>query len=394
MRFKYKYFDDKGMICSESMKANSQDEILNYLDENNFKLIKFVGKFEYLLVTEKIKFNQISEFSRSLYFLLSAGIDINRAFFIINKQTTDKKISVVALTVNSKISQGYSLNEALELFTDFPVFYIQMIKIGEASGKLELVLKNLADYYENKWESNNKLKTMLIYPATLLIGILVVIVISLVFVIPNYVELFTYGGVDLPIPTQILINLSNFIVEKKYFLLVNLLMVIGIIKLLSLNKNIRYFFHYTIIKIKFLGGLVIKEFNFNFAQTMAFLVDSGISVTDGITMLKKVSNNMLIEERINILINRIKKGDSVGAVMEDMKIFEPIIYTMTTIGIESGKLSEVLYGASKSLKKEINNYHKKISKLIEIFVSIIIGVVLCFVVLGIMLPNFKLANLL
>ncbi|ADZ83442.1 type II secretion system F family protein [Cellulosilyticum lentocellum] len=341
---------------------------------------------------QKIKLTDINFFCKQFASMIQAGISIGKGLNICAQQCSNKTLKKHLEHIHSQVTEGKTLSEATREENIFPDILVSMIECGEASGNLDKVLQQTVDHFDNQLGVTKKVKKALAYPTIVLVIVAVVVVILMVKVIPNFMGLLTETGAEIPIPTQIVIAVSNFCIAKWPILIgiVVVLVVIGfnIKKIPSCRRALDRLS----LKLPIFGDLNKKSISAVFASTMSMLVESGIPMLQAIEITKKVIGNAVADEELDLAIISLKQGQSLYDSLSGSIIYPPIMYSMINIGEETGALDDMLIKISVYFKEEVDIAVDNMTLLIEPALTIFMAVIVGGIMLAVMLPTFAAAN--
>ena len=292
--------------------------------------------------------------------------------------------------------KGSSLHEALKNESVFPQFYVNMIKVGEESGRLPYILDQLANFYEEENRLQQELQSAMIYPIIVCLMMLFVISFSMVMVLPNYVAIFEANDITLPTTTIILINLSSFFVNYLLYIFLTIVLGLVLIYYFIFFKSNKGWEIIDYIKLNFpiLKKIYILKFNLNFAHILMILLESGVDILKSLYIIGEVIDNSIMIQNIDNIIIDIKKGNNLYNSVYSIKYFHPMLLQMIDIGEETGKMVETMNKSSKYFQSELDFFMKQLNKLVEPIITIILGAILTFVMLAMILPTFYMTNIL
>jgi len=390
--YEYLVLDSKGKKIKGKIEAFSADEVLNKLHSEGFHVIDI-----YELKSKKIykiKTNELVIFSRQLSALISAGIPIVKSLDILSEQVQNKNFKDVIISIKNSIEAGSSLADAFSKYPEiFPVLFINMINVGEFSGNLDTVLEILTDYLEDYNNLTKKTTSAMVYPIGIIIFASLILIALFIFVIPAFQKMFEGLGAKLPLPTQILINLS--IIIKKYFIF----LIIGIIGIfLSLNrfKNkpiIMELKEKLISKIPVIGIIFKKIALSRFTKTLAILVKSGIPILNSLNIAAKASNNIALLKKIDFIRDDISKGNKLAESLKKTDFFPSMVIGMIGVGEEGGDLVGMLEKIADIYEEDVDNSISALLSLLEPVIIIFLGIVIGIIVICLFLPILQLTQL-
>lgn len=397
--FTYKARDTKGRIIHGSMEAQSSYDIAQRLAKEFYIVIsvgevklknefikELVSGFKRLFVT--VKPQDILNFYLHISVMISAGVPILNCLEISYNQTHNPQFKGILQDVAAKIRGGKSFSEALAGHSIvFPKLLINAVYAGEASGELDKVLKKLAEFSELMLKLRNDVKGALIYPFFLLVVGLGITLFLLVFVIPRFTEVFTRAGVKLPLPTQILVTLSDFVTKhgQSYFFVL-LGMFIAIVVCLQFPFGRR---QADLLKMNFpvLGPSVKGLCLSRFSHTLATLLSAGVPILEALEIAQENIGNVVLSKEIEVVSNRVREGKELSASMVGTHFSYDIIQ-MIKVGEATGKMGFVLEKVAQLYDMNVAYQIKKITVLIEPVVLLFGGGIVGFIMASILLPMF------
>lgn len=389
-KYEFKYINEAGEKKINYIYVENIDAAIEKLSNNYNEILSIKEiKFYYLarFFDKKISYDFICNFSDSLKILLNAGISIQKSLDILERQIENKNYSEKIKEIKYSILNGNTLSNSFSE-VQMPSFVCNMIEVGENTGKLEETLELIHNYYYDRNKIKQIIKNATYYPIIILIAMTIAILISVFSVIPNYSVIFESNGENLPYITQLILDSSNFII-KNFYLLTSMFLfsVICIVIFLSTKIGIRLI---DFFKLK--SKIYIYYLNYNFSISMYMLLGSSVEIIKSIDISKKLLNNEIINLHLETINEFIKSGMSLSYCLSEFKEFSPILISLCEIGEESGMLSDSFYKSSLILKKNIDEFLQGIERKIEITITIILGIILSFIMLGLILPTYTIIN--
>lgn len=399
--YSYEAYDKYGSITNGKLKSKNEEEVLIFLRDKGLLPIK-VKKFSFFntdiqdLEILKNKFTlskkEVAFFCRQMYFIISSGLSISLGIDTIIKQCDSKLLKQELIKIKEGILKGSSLSECMANSNKFPSLLCSMVQIGEESGKLYTVMEEMEKHYTKEASTLEDIKSAMIYPAFVLVAMIIVIFISLLYLIPNYTVIFLSQEIPLPLPTRVLINSSNFV--RGYYIFIFVFLINLLLVLFYINKSIKFknYRDKVIINIP----IFKKYFNLitalRISQAMSIMLDAGVPILNAIDISKNLINNNEFKSVMENIHQEVKKGISITDAIEKSNFFHLVLINMVSIGEESGKLSESLQKSADYFDKEVSIIINRMKKLIEPVITIVIGLILGFIMLAIMLPTLYLTN--
>ncbi|MFV0504612.1 MAG: type II secretion system F family protein [Lachnospirales bacterium] len=388
-KFIYKTEEKSGFIyAKDEIDAN---KILESKNVNAVEIKKsnlyIEGRIFLNDVNNKLNNEDIAFFSDQIAFIIESGIDLKKGLAILDKRFTGKlqgKIKIISCALES----GKGFSESLTLAKGFPYFFVSMVKIGENSDKLLDILKSLTNYYNERDEFRKKIRNSMLYPSVVMSFMVIAILVSIFIVMPNYADLYNSYSVELPTLTKYFMNTINFFVENA--VIINIVFIILLLYVRRVLKNNKKRFHECLLHVPIIKDYIIKEFNFFFAETIALLLKSGLTMDLSLLYLKDSVENEKIKDEIELLVCNIREGKGITTSMEESDVFLPILYTSLAVAMETGQMENSLEKIGTYLRRELILSTKKAEKTIEIGITIFLGIILGFILISMMLPTFYL----
>jgi len=344
---------------------------------------------------QRVQAKDISIFTRQLSTLLGAGIPLVPALSVLVTQTKNQFLKKTLAQIREQVNEGKSLTASMMNFPRiFPPFYINMVKAGEASGTINLVLEKLADFSESQQALNNKIRAALTYPIAMFFIGCVVVFILMTFVMPKITGIFAEMHQTLPLTTLILIALSNFL--KAFWWLILLMVAAGIIALKYLIANTstgKRIWDQVKLKSPLFGSINRKIAIARFSRTLATLLQSGVPLLLALDIVRNVVNNDLIGEAINKTSREVEEGQSLSVPLAQSGIFPPMVIEMIAVGEQTGTLEQMLNRIANAYETEAHTDIMVMTSLLEPVMIIIMALLVVFIVASILLPIFEMNRL-
>jgi len=337
----------------------------------------------------------VAVFTRQLATLLGAGIPLVPSFGVLLAQTKNPILTKILAQVRSDINEGKSLTASLEAFPRvFPPFYINMVKAGEASGTLNLVLERLADFSEGQQALLSKIRSALAYPLVMgLVGTLVIFLL-MTFVVPRITEIFSDMKQTLPVITLILIGVSSFL--KSFWWLILFVAAAGAAAFkyfISATQSGRRFWDAVRLRAPVWGGVNRKIAIARFTRTLATLLQSGVPLLAAMDIVRNVVNNVFIGEVIAQAAKDVEEGQSLSAPLAQSGLFPPMVTEMIAVGEQTGSLEKMLNRIATTYETEAQSDVMIMTSLLEPIMILVMGLLVAFIVFSILLPIFEMNQL-
>jgi general secretion pathway protein F len=345
-------------------------------------------------VRDRIREKDIMTFTYQLGVLLEAGFNLDRSLSILSELTEKKKLKELLKKVNSYVRSGRSFSDALSRFPSiFPLFYVNMVKAGEAGGFLEDVISRMAVYLENSQELKDDVRSALIYPSLLITAGGVAVIVLLTFVVPQFTKIFTDMGETLPLPTVILLFISNTLVNYWWIILLFLSGIFLSARRYLKSENGRRYWDSLKFRIPVLGRLFKEVAVSRFARTLGTLLGSGVPILNAFQIVKGTLGSEKISGIIYSVREAARKGRGISESLRNSDIFPPIAVHMITVGEETGRLDEMLIKIADRFDIEVRTTVKRLLSLLEPALILIMGVVVGFIVIAMLIAIFSINEL-
>ncbi|HPD55846.1 MAG TPA: type II secretion system inner membrane protein GspF [Smithellaceae bacterium] len=344
---------------------------------------------------QKVSAKEIAVFTRQLSTLLGAGIPLVPSFTVLLGQTKNPLLKKILAQIRADLTEGKSLTASMENFPRvFEPFYVNMIKAGEASGTINLVLERLADFSENQQALLSNIRSLLIYPAVMFLVGTLVIFFMMTYVVPQITEIFSDMRQTLPLITIILIAVSDFL--KVFWWLVLFLLAAAIIAFKYLTANTeggRRWWDAVCLKAPVFGAVNLKIAIARFSRTLATLLQSGVPLLAAMDIVRNVVNNVFIGETITRAAKEVEEGQSLAGPLTQSGIFPPMVTEMIAVGEQSGSLEKMLNRVATAYEAEAQADTLALTSLLGPLTVLGMGVVVLFIVVAILLPIFEMNQL-
>ncbi len=396
--FKYVAKDDEGNTVNDFIEAKDEMVALDMLRVKNLIIISITEqkqeKVSARAARKKIKPEELVIFSRQLATMVNAGIPLVQSLDILSEQMESITFRQVVTTVRSDVEAGSSLSAALEKHPKiFTLLYTNMVKAGETSGMLDEILDRLAGYLEKNGSLQRKVKSAMVYPAVVSLMAVGITLVLLLKVIPTFKEIFSTLGGTLPLPTQMLIALSDTL--RKYFLYAVIilgLVLAGIVKLVQTPKG-KQSFDQMKLNLPVFGPLLRKVAVARFSRTLSTLIRSGVPILGALEIVGKTAGNVVIEDAVEKARVGIREGESISAPLAKSKAFPPMVTRMISVGEESGELEKMLTKIADFYEDQVDAAVSGLTSLIEPLIIAFLGIVVGSIVVAMFLPIFKITEL-
>ncbi|MBD1223928.1 type II secretion system F family protein [Virgibacillus halodenitrificans] len=394
MNFQYSGKRLSGQKVKGQIDADTRQAALVKLEQSGLIILRIEETKPWnkdIILNKRIKNKDFVIFLRQYATLIHAGISISDATKTMIMQTGNYALRTALTDMDKQLDQGQALSKAASRHPKvFPSLLVNMIHAGEASGKLDDILNQMADYYEKEYRNKQKIISALLYPAVVGIVTLVLSIFLLVFIVPQFVTMFRSFGEDLPAYTKFVLSLSEW--AGLFWWLVPVLGVLGFIlyKYFIQYDSFRYRIDVGKLKFPFIGVLVHKGALVRMTQTLSTLVNSAVPILEAVGITEKVVGNRVIEEVLVKARDSLEVGESITEPMKKHWAFPALIIQMIQIGEKTGTLDHMLTKAAEFYEEEVEQLSNRIKTLIEPLMIIILTVIVGGIITAVVIPMFSL----
>ncbi len=388
--------DRAGARMKGELSSRSENTVRAELRRQGIKVIKVKKKPKPLFTARKKKIipKDIAVFSRQLATMLSAGVPLVQAFDIVGRGHENPSMQELLMTIKADIEGGSPLAEALgkhPLY--FDELFCNLVHAGEMAGVLETLLHKIADYKEKTESLKGKIKKALTYPTAVIVVAVIVTAILLVFVVPQFEDLFKGFGADLPAFTQMVVGMSRFL-RDYWYIIAGILIAAGFV-LANLKRRSVAFNHgldRLILKIPVIGEIMRKAAIARFARTLATMSAAGVPLVEALQSVAGATGNIVYGTAVLQMRDEVATGHQLQMTMRQSNLFPNMVIQMVAIGEESGSIDSMLSKVADFFEEEVDNAVDSLSSLLEPMIMAFLGVVVGGLVIAMYLPIFKLGS--
>ena len=396
--FAYRGRSHAGRVVAGRMEASTTEAVVAELRQQRIFPISVKPQpksieFKILGFGGRVKEKDLTVFTRQLATMIDAGLPLVQCLDTLASQQPNKQFRRILTEIRGDVEGGSTFAAALKRHpTVFNSLYANMVEAGEAGGLLDTILRRLATYIEKAMNLRRKVKGALIYPSTIVVVAIAVVIFLLVFVIPTFVKLFEGAGVELPLPTRIVMELSRLV---QTYLLAGLgLLIAGIvgIRFSYRTEKGRRAADALLLWIPVFGALLRKVAVAKFTRTLGTLIASGVPILTGLDITAKTAGNKVVEEAIMKTRGSIAEGKTIAAPLQTSGVFPPMVVQMISVGEQTGALDSMLEKIADFYDAEVDQAVTNMTALIEPILMVFLGVVVGGMIVAMYLPIFKLVT--
>ncbi len=398
--FKYKVVNHDFEKESGTMEALNEKQVEGVLSNKGYQIISITktasgeGVTNFLRnIIGRVSVKQLVVFMRQFSVLISASVPLSQSLHILSEQIDSPILRSVVIEISNNVDAGERLSEAMAKHRSvFSEFHISVVRSGETSGKLDESLIYLADEEEKNYDMMRKLKGAMTYPVIIVIAMVGVGIAMMIFVVPKLVEIFNEVGGELPFMTQILIMMSNFVLNFWWLLLIMFLGLIIFIKFMTKKPFGRKYIDYLLLRVPVFGGLIKKIAIVRFCRTMSTLLVGGVTISNSLKISRGIVGNAVFQELINETIAEVEEGNSISTVFMHSKEIPVMVPKMMMIGEKTGKLDFVLVKIADFYAKEIDAVLDNLMVILEPVIMVFMGIAVLFLAMAIIMPMYNLTS--
>ena len=341
----------------------------------------------------KVTTKDLVVFTRQFATMIDAGLPLVQCLDILGRQQENKTFKKILTAVKESVESGSTFADALKKHPKaFDELYVNLVAAGEAGGILDTILNRLAAYIEKAMKLKKKVKSAMTYPATI-VGIAVVVVaVILIFVIPAFEKMFKDFGGALPVPTQIVINLSNFIQHYILVIIGAIIAFVVIFKRIYATNKGREKIDAWALKLPIFGILIRKVSVAKFTRTLGTMISSGVPILDGLEIVAKTAGNKTVEKAIYRVRQSISEGKTIAEPLEKSGVFPPMVCQMIAVGEQSGSIDTMLNKIADFYDDEVDDAVANLTAMMEPLLMLFLGTTVGGLVIAMYLPIFKIAG--
>jgi type IV pilus assembly protein PilC len=388
----------QGSVQKGEIAAKSKDEVLALLRKQNIQPINVAEKpkeIKFSFGAQKIEGKDIVILTRQLATMIDAGLPLVQCLDILGTQTENKALAKVINQVRSDVESGSTFADALKKHPKvFDNLYVNMVAAGEAGGILDTILQRLATYMEKLNKIKKQIKSAMIYPSVILFVAVAVVALLMVIVVPMLAGMFASMGQLLPLPTRIVIAISNFL--KGWGGLVLAVTLVGLFVGLKQWRKTESGLRTTdaiALKIPVMGSLIQRVAVAKFTRTLGTLLSSGVPILEGLLIVSRTAGNKVIEEGVVMTRQSVSEGKTLAEPLAAAKVFPPMVVQMISVGEATGALDNMLNKIADFYDEEVDSAVAALTSMLEPMLMIFLGTTVGFVIVAMYMPIFQMGAL-
>jgi len=394
--FVWKGRSPTGEILSGEYVTENKQELVGYLRKRKIIVTSLREKSKEVTIRLSIKkgvsVKDLGVFTRQFSTMINAGLPMVQCLDILAAQADKPQFKKIISTVTSDVEGGATLAEALGKHSVFSQLYVNMVEAGEAGGILDQILNRLAVYLEKAEALTRKVKSAMTYPTVVAVVTLGATIFMLMVIIPTFAKMFSDFGGELPLPTKIVMGLSNFLRNQWYVLLIIVGVGVFAFKRFKATETGKMKIDKVALRVPVLGTVIRKAAIARFTRTLGTLISSGVPILGGLDITARTAGNKVVEKAIYATRQSISQGETIAEPLRQSGVFPPMVTQMIGVGEQTGALDEMLEKIANFYDDEVDTAVEQLTSIIEPVMIVVMGVIVGGMLISMYLPMFKLIN--
>jgi type IV pilus assembly protein PilC len=399
--FQYQVRDKTGKIVSGTIEAESQAAVAQKLTSMGYATVS-ISQAGSGMKTElkipgfggKVKLKDLAVMSRQFATMINSGLSLLRALNILAEQTPNKKLAEVLAAVRNDVETGNPLSGAMAQHPDiFPPLMVNMIRAGEVGGFLDGVLLQIAANYEAEVKLKGKIKSAMTYPVVVFVMAILAAIGMLIFIVPTFAKMFEGLGAELPVPTQILVNLSNFMKAAAPVLVLAFIGLVFTWRKVKRTERVRNIVDPLKLKLPVFGTLFQKIALSRFTRNFGTMLHAGVPILQALDIVADTSGNVVVARAVRDVQESVRSGESLTGPLSQHAVFPPMVVQMMAVGEDTGALDDMLHKISEFYDQDVEATTESLTSLIEPLMIAFLGGMVGSMIIALYMPIFKVFDL-
>jgi type IV pilus assembly protein PilC len=385
-----------GQILKGTLDVPTRDEVLKHIKQQKMIVVNVreqPRQLTFSLKRKGVRTRDIVIFTRQFATMINSGLPLVQSLDILARQTENPALAEVTRQVVFDVESGHTLADAFSKHPRaFTELYVNMVAAGEAGGILDTILGRLATFLEKSDALIRKVKGAMVYPGVIMSVAGIAVAVLLIFVIPTFQKMFASVGMELPLPTRIVIGMSDFLINYWWMLIIVIAGAVFAFRRYYATSDGRKKIDMMLLNAPVLGDLLRKSAVSRFTRTLGTLISSGVSILDGLEITAKTAGNRVIHDAVMESRNSIAGGETIAGPLEKSKVFPPMVISMIAVGEQTGGLDEMLSKIADFYDEEVDVAVSALLSLMEPMMIVVLGVIVGGMVVAMYLPIFDMMN--
>ena len=387
-----------GRIIDRCYQSPSRNQLYVSLEDQGFHVFSIKRQLLNLFKSDSRQSARISgqrflNFNQEFLVLLRSGLPIPQILDALIEQMEEGSLRTMVMEVREEVRGGSTLSDALGRCPNlFPPLYIAAVRAGEKTGDLPHTLTRFLDYQKRVEDIRSKVRSASFYPLLLTTAAMLVVIFLMLFVVPRFTEIYADANVKLPLITRVLMEVSSLVVNYWHLLLAAIIILVMLFRMVVRTPTGKIYLDQVLLRVPFLGGLKIDYALSRFNQTLATVLESGVTLVAAMKMARGTLNNSCLEEAMNRGISQVEEGISITQALQRTQFYPPLALRMIRAGETSGSLVSMLNNIADHYEAEVERRLTRLTTLIEPVLMMTMGLLIAFIIVAMYVPIFELAG--
>jgi len=392
--YSYILIDKKGKVIKGKKESNNPESLRAEFQKEGYYVIKIEEEKKLnFKIFDRVREEDLIVALREFSTFLNSKIPLDEALTGLISQMKNEKLKNIFTDIQKNIREGASLSQALKKHSNlFSDIIISMVKVGEETGNLDLVLSRISDFLEERNAFKNRIKTIMTYPVFMIVVAFFVIIFILSFIIPTITRIFTEISINLPVLTKILIGIANFFKNFWLYLIFLIFLIFFTVRNFLKTDKGKKIIEKIIWKVPFFNDIFLKREIINFSKTLSTLINGGVDIIESLNIAKDVLISSNIKKEIEEISQYVSKGGSISSAFSKSKYFPYLFTQLIGAGERSGNLSEMLDKIGDIYEEELSQKSTRFVTFLEPFMILFMGGIIGFIVISVLLPIFQISQ--
>lgn len=393
--FKYNVRDKTGKVVNGKLEGESREAVATKLRQMGYIVLDLeedrIAQLNKIQFGTSVKTKDVTIFARQFATMINAGLSLTKCLSILADQVESKELRDVISQLNKDVEAGQSLSEAMMKHPKiFPPLFYNMVKAGETGGVLDEVLLRVADLMEQDAQLKGRVKSAMMYPMVISILVVVVVIAMMVFVVPTFVDMFAGAGQQLPLPTRVLVAISNYTASIKGVITAIVLAILFVLfKQWTRTDSGRFIWDGIKLRMPVAGNIIRKTSVARFTRTFGTLVSAGVPILSAMDIVADTAGNEVVTRALKTARGAIKEGETIAKPLSESPVFPGMVVQMVAVGEETGALDQMLTKIADFYDEEVGTAIDGLASAMEPIIMVILAVVVGGIVIALYMPMFQ-----
>ena len=393
--FKYNVRDKTGKVINGKLEGENREAVATKLRQMGYIVLDLeedrIAQLNKITFGTSVKTKDVTIFARQFATMINAGLSLTKCLSILTDQVESKELRDVISQLNKDVEAGQSLSEAMMKHPKiFPPLFYNMVKAGETGGVLDEVLLRVADLMEQDAQLKGRVKSAMMYPMVISILVVVVVIAMMVFVVPTFIDMFSGAGRELPLPTQVLVAISNYVASIKGVITAIALAILYVIfkQWISTNSG-RFIWDGIKLRMPVAGNIIRKTSVARFTRTFGTLVSAGVPILSAMDIVADTAGNEVVSRALKTARAAIKEGETIAKPLSESSVFPGMVVQMVAVGEETGALDQMLTKIADFYDEEVGTAIDGLASAMEPIIMVVLATVVGGIVIALYMPMFQ-----